>query len=1076
MIEVNCCGLIRKFTLRHLCILFVCACTATGGTGNGGPPETGVPNIASTSSAGSAAESAPVSPGNPSETPDSAKDEAANQGQIRIELPTGGSRILNMDTAAVNTESRTAVSARTDITQIDPVSGIIYVDCTFEMTNTNPRELSTGLQHIVLGNKSGDDFTPAVRFGLTDHKEQSPGKTLIASWANDGRIDYYGGYCVPQVPCDFRLKLDLPQGRLSVRTAQRGTDRWLIVAEGVPLANAVQTINEVHVESFPGAMGISEFRISQEPWPVGEQIRPNPLAKQNRVVKQAAGFQFQSMRSVWQSPDRHVTIQRAPPRWYGFPDVVQTGPDSLAVCYNDGAGHGGGGAAFVKLSHDWGKSWGEPITVHPSGVNCPRIQKLNDGSLLLLADIHGSYPVVFYESQDGGQTWSNQRFLQPKASGGTLAAVPSHLLEMPDKSWLLFASSWHPLKGDEWQREWLELYRSQDRGQTWNLHAPQIKTYPPRILSEPDPVILPDGRLFMMVRESRGDGWPATKAFSSDAGQTWDWHFLPFNISGRVCLGLLNDGQAMATFRSHASSAALWAWIGDPADTTQYQAAGAHFNDAHSVGLKDNILHIENDGACGQFTRYSLRSFHTPQTELDLTFEAKVLENSGRGATFSIPFVGKLRLYPDHAEFAHAKLQYKRLNPDPFDSYAPTDDWQPEAAAHGWTRGGNSHADARFEITAADGYQGTKGLRPVGGDAWPCIASWYGVPNTKKMPTQLVRWNARIPTPDPSWGNRFQGFAIHASTGYPNVIAWLQVRAEAGTPQLVQLLHGKTAPGVGETHSPLPGSDLLKMDTWYTFEMEYDYASQRVRGRYGLADGSQPMFDWTDWKWFCQTGTPDQVIVQGKYVDIDNLEIPGASHRDSHLSFAVEPDRFHTYRVVSAKGAVQVYLDGNLTLETDDLHPWPTKASSRFKEYDQSGHLFSFGNEELWENSLSEPGNTGTWPHYLPTTSTGYSQWKRVSMRQQDPAFGEYEMSWSAEKGFPDQYQLDHMIEIEGSVLGADQGYSGWVQREDGSIFVVNYSDDTAKTLSSLYGTSWIRGTWLTPDDLPPKTKSLKHR
>ncbi|MCX7388924.1 MAG: hypothetical protein NTX48_19880 [Planctomycetales bacterium] len=279
MIEVNCCGLIRKFTLRHLCILFVCACTATGGTGNGGPPETGVPNIASTSSAGSAAESAPVSPGNPSETPDSAKDEAANQGQIRIELPTGGSRILNMDTAAVNTESRTAVSARTDITQIDPVSGIIYVDCTFEMTNTNPRELSTGLQHIVLGNKSGDDFTPAVRFGLTDHKEQSPGKTLIASWANDGRIDYYGGYCVPQVPCDFRLKLDLPQGRLSVRTAQRGTDRWLIVAEGVPLANAVQTINEVHVESFPGAMGISEFRISQEPWPVGEQIRPNPIGQ-----------------------------------------------------------------------------------------------------------------------------------------------------------------------------------------------------------------------------------------------------------------------------------------------------------------------------------------------------------------------------------------------------------------------------------------------------------------------------------------------------------------------------------------------------------------------------------------------------------------------------------------------------------------------------------------------------------------------------------------------------------------------------------------------------------------------------
>jgi hypothetical protein len=38
---------------------------------------------------------------------------------------------------------------------------------------------------------------------------------------------------------------------------------------------------------------------------------------------------------------------------------------------------------------------------------------------------------------------------------------------------------------------------------------------------------------------------------------------------------------------------------------------------------------------------------------------------------------------------------------------------------------------------------------------------------------------------------------------------------------------------------------------------------------------------------------------------------------------------------------------------------------------------------------------------------------------------------------FPDQYQLDRIIEIEASAHGWDHGYSGWVQVEDGRVFVV---------------------------------------
>ena len=77
----------------------------------------------------------------------------------------------------------------------------------------------------------------------------------------------------------------------------------------------------------------------------------------------------------------------------------------------------------------------------------------------------------------------------------------------------------------------------------------------------------------------------------------------------------------------------------------------------------------------------------------------------------------------------------------------------------------------------------------------------------------------------------------------------------------------------------------------------------------------------------------------------------------------------------------------------------------------------------------------------------------------------------AASGDFPDQYQLDHIIEVEATTNGHDNGYSGWVQLDDGRIFVVNYTDDTAaagKANPSMLGVPWIRGTWLDAEDLPP--------
>jgi hypothetical protein len=263
------------------------------------------------------------------------------------------------------------------------------------------------------------------------------------------------------------------------------------------------------------------------------------------------------------------------------------------------------------------------------------------------------------------------------------------------------------------------------------------------------------------------------------------------------------------------------------------------------VGLKDGALHIDNDGVCGQFTKYTLRPPDTAEATVDLTLEVKVLANQGRAATVSIPFAGKLRLFPDHLLMAH----------------------------------------------------------------------------------------------DPS------------------------------------------------------------------------------------------------------------------------------------LRVAVTPGEFHTYRVVSRVGKMQLYVDGKLRLDTD-------KADSRLQALpwvQASVYALEFGNESKGSNATAEEA-TGTLPDVYPANITpeitGYSVWRRFEAILDDPKTGKRAFRWSAGKdGFPDQYQLDHILEVEASASGHDQGYSGWIQLDDGRVFVVHYTDDTSaasRPNPHNFGVPWIRGTFLSLADLPP--------
>ena len=694
------------------------------------------------------------------------------------------------------------------------------------------------VETIALGSKAEGRFTSALRFGLgNDRRGQE--RAHVTAWVSDGHIDYFAPYVRPNTPYDFKLRLDLNRKRMSAWVSGRGDDAWFLLAEGVPVEDATPSINWVKVEMYPGGPAIEELMVRSRPCEAAEQLRPHPLAKKGRVVGPNRGFTFQSLRSTWRKPGKHVTIFRQPGVHVGFPDVCQAGPDHLVCVWRNGSHTGGSAGNSIAHSYDLGRTWSKP-TPTPSQFDI-RVQRLRVGALLL-----ANGPL--WDSCDGGYTWTNERGERwGNWDGIDRAIMTDRVLELSDGSWLGSGYKFMvpPTGGARYGSGAVQpaFWRSVDRGNTWDYW--ETVTYPPHSFDEPSTLEIAPGRLVTYARESRADGMPAIRGYSEDVGRTWTFSHLPFPMTGRPCAGFLRDGRVMLTFRSGVGRAALRAWIGDANDSTGAQPAGGHYNDRHTVGLKDGSLHIDNDGTCGQFTKYTLRPPDTSRSTLDLTVEVKVVANQGRAATLSLPFAGKLRIFPDHLEMAH----------------------------------------------------------------------------------------------------------------------------------------------------------------------------------------------------------------------------------NSSLRVNVTPAEFHAYRIMTRVGKMQIYVDGKLSLDTD-------KADSRLQELPWvkvSPYSLEFGNEAkgIGPTTVETPRTMpDVYPANIAPEVTGYSIWRRVEAVVDDPTAGRRVLSWSAARdGFPDQYQLDHMVEIEASACGHDQGYSGWTQLDDGRIFVVNYTDDGAAASTPNphnFGVPWIRGTFLDLADLPP--------
>jgi len=205
----------------------------------------------------------------------------------------------------------------------------------------------------------------------------------------------------------------------------------------------------------------------------------------------------------------------------------------------------------VRVSRDEGETWGGLIPVggvkmEEGFLNCPRLCRLRDGTLLLavdwiprsdLGERDPACGIWFWRSRDHGQTWEGpERSCVP-------GIVPS-LRQLRDGTLLCGSSGWNGA-GEEAMR----VHRSADGGRTWEGPA-VVAEQAGHSFSEGDFVELDDGTLVCYLREEKHPP-VSLKAVSGDGGRTWGGPFRAGLLSclGRPSAGLLRSGEVVVTHR-----------------------------------------------------------------------------------------------------------------------------------------------------------------------------------------------------------------------------------------------------------------------------------------------------------------------------------------------------------------------------------------------------------------------------------------------------------------------------------------------------------------------------------------------
>ena len=263
---------------------------------------------------------------------------------------------------------------------------------------------------------------------------------------------------------------------------------------------------------------------------------------------------------------KKFTISRNDDIYECFPHLCRTKTGRLILTYRESNGHVASQFCrlVIRLSDDSGNSWSDRVVLadedRSSGIlttwNCPKVQQLADGRIVLLCD-KNLYPpgewgdgeknchVFLWYSHDDGETWSES---QPTPVKGL---CPDQITEMPDGRWLLPTNVTSKTTGNCIQN----ITVSRDCGRSWEEPV-TVFDAPEYSLSEGSIVKCPGGELVFYLREESRVLRPLQKMISFDDGCTWKGPYDTLNpaAQGMPIAGLTQDGLMMTTGRFCYSS------------------------------------------------------------------------------------------------------------------------------------------------------------------------------------------------------------------------------------------------------------------------------------------------------------------------------------------------------------------------------------------------------------------------------------------------------------------------------------------------------------------------------------------
>ncbi len=70
---------------------------------------------------------------------------------------------------------------------------------------------------------------------------------------------------------------------------------------------------------------------------------------------------------------------------------------------------------------------------------------------------------------------------------------------------------------------------------------------------------------------------------------------------------------------------------------------------------------------------------------------------------------------------------------------------------------------------------------------------------------------------------------------------------------------------------------------------------------------------------------------------------------------------------------------------------------------------------------------------------------------------------WNARDGYPDQFRRDRMVALDYS---ADSGYSGWAQTPDGTIVILDYTNEQFRNATFQHAPQPLLRSYVTTEDV----------